>query len=409
MSRRSSILVALLCLHGRAAASANRGQVAARNGYFANDGRRASSWSLNLQVSSVPEADRYRPTSPARRTTRRSANVALTRRMVEQLRGGGDGRQGGGDGSDDPYYGYPNYQDDSDDDYRRGSGGAGAGGEGGGYYPYGGGDYNNDYGNCNSDRYGGSSRPIDDDRGYDYQNYNDNYYNRRDDDGVGRNRRRGSYYDDDERYRENDYGYNQYENDRGSSSYSRKKPRKSTSSSSGLLRAVPDVIRNGNKKYGMMMVGSGMAITAMGMTLFFNKGLMRLGNLLFVGGVPMVIGPTTTMSYFLNPAKVRATGCVVAGIFLVFIGWPLLGILLELFGLLNLFGNMFPLAMYFLRSLPGIGNLFPKNNNARGRQKSKRRDYDDDYYREDRDYEYGDDDGYGDGGAAGGGGGGGYY
>lgn len=405
---RASFLLAFFCLPGAASASRGRAAAAAavQKAFFANDGRRASSWTLSVQLSSAPEDHRYRYTIPrSRRSSRRSANVALTRRTVEQLRGGSDGRRpGGGDDDDDddeekrdPYYGYNNYQDDRDDYYRRG----GDGGDRGGYYSFGG-DYND---NGNSGQYGGSSQSMNDDQEDDYRSYyNNNDSRRRDNDNVGRERRGGSFDDDDERYREDDYGYNQYDD-----SYSRNKSGKSSSSSSpGLSRAMPRVFRKGNKKYGMMMLGSGTALTALGMTMFFNKGLMRLGNLLFVGGVPMFIGATTTMKYFLNPAKARATGCVVAGVFLVFVGWPILGILMELFGLLNLFGNMFPLAMYFVRSLPFFGNLFPKNDN--GRPKSKRRDYDDyDPYERYHDggegRDYGDDDGYG----GGGGGGGGYY
>jgi len=371
-----------------------------------------------VQLSSAPEDQHYhRSTIPrtcirTNRSQRRSASVALTRRTVEQLRGGSDGRRpgggdggGGGDDDDDenerdPYYGYNNYPDDRDDYYRRDGDGGGGGGGGGGYYSFGG-DYND---NDNSGRYGGSSQSMNDDQGDDYRSYNNNNDSRRNNDNVGRERRGRSFYDDDERYREDDYGYNRYDD-----SYSRNKS-SSSSSPAGLSRAMPRVLRKGNKKYGMMMLGSGTALTALGMALVFNKGLMRLGNLLFVGGVPMFIGPTTTMKYFLNPAKARATGCVVAGVFLVFVGWPILGILMEIFGLLNLFGNMFPLAMYFLRSLPGVGSLFPKNDNGRGRPKSKRRDYDDydpyeRYHDEGEEKDYGDDDGYG----GGSGGGGGYY
>lgn len=43
------------------------------------------------------------------------------------------------------------------------------------------------------------------------------------------------------------------------------------------------------------------------------------------------------------------------GIMLVMWGYPVFGMAIEFFGFLNLFGSFFPLALAFLRSLPGIG------------------------------------------------------
>lgn len=126
----------------------------------------------------------------------------------------------------------------------------------------------------------------------------------------------------------------------------------------------------------------------LGISLFFNKTLMRLGNLLFMGGVPMTIGPGRTAGYFLQPKKARATGCLAFGIFLVFVGHPVIGIMLEAFGLLNLFGNLFPFALAIVKQMPIIGPLLnrkPKpsyNNNDQGRGYEDDRDYYDDrqYY-----------------------------
>ena len=92
------------------------------------------------------------------------------------------------------------------------------------------------------------------------------------------------------------------------------------------------------------------------------------------------------MGYFLQPKKARATGCLGCGIFLVLVGHPVIGILLEVFGLLNLFGNMFPLVMMMAKNLPVVGGLFGGNNNGGGGSSSgKRREsrYDDRYYEDD--------------------------
>ena len=120
----------------------------------------------------------------------------------------------------------------------------------------------------------------------------------------------------------------------------------------------------------------------------------------------MTIGPGRTTGYFLQPKKARATGCLMFGIFLVFVGWPIFGIALEVFGLLNLFGNMFPVLMVLLKQMPFVGTVLNggdssssggwrnKSNKGNSRKANSRDRYS--YDDEEEDY-YGDDnrdDGY---------------
>lgn len=101
-----------------------------------------------------------------------------------------------------------------------------------------------------------------------------------------------------------------------------------------------------------------------------------------------MLGPGRTIGYFLQPQKARATGCLGCGIFLVFVGHPVIGILLEIFGLLNLFGNMFPLVMMMAKNLPVVGGLFGGNNNNNGSRGAKRKSrYEDDRYYDDEMYD----------------------
>lgn len=129
----------------------------------------------------------------------------------------------------------------------------------------------------------------------------------------------------------------------------------------------------------------------LGVSLFFNKSLMRIGNLLFIGGVPMTIGPGRTAGYFFQPKKSRATACLALGIFLVFIGSPVFGIILEVFGLLNLFGNMFPVLAVVMKQMPVVGTLFKGS----GKKSSSPKQRDDRYYDDDSNDRYGSGDKYG--------------
>jgi len=238
-------------------------------------------------------------------------------------------------------------------------GGKKAGG-GGNDYNRGSGSYNQDYGkrrDDGDDRYPG--RPG--------QGADGDYYSQRGAAAYGRDDRGEEYYD--------------YYDDRGTSPPRRQQPKEGGSS------LMPSFIRNGNRQVGFALLGSGTVITMLGMSLFFNKTLMRLGNLLFIAGVPITVGPSRTAGYFFKPEKIRATACLGVGIFLVLLGNPVFGIVLEVFGLLNLFGNMFPVVMALARQMPVVGNILNGNNNNRGsstrdRQQRDRRDdrYSDDYY-----------------------------
>lgn len=212
-------------------------------------------------------------------------------------------------------------------------------------------------------------------------NYDDRGYNRNNDDHYS-NQYGNDYYQDDY-YPSHDRG----------SSYD---DREEGSRFGPPSFSMPDIIRTGNKKIGLPVLAIGGALTILGASLFFNKTLMRLGNLFFVAGVPLTIGPGRTAGYFFQPKKARATSCLAAGVILVFVGWPIFGIILEVFGLLNLFGNMFPMALMIMKQMPVIGPLLKgnvgKNNNNNDRYSGARDRYDDsDGYRDDRDrYDDGD-------------------
>ena len=169
---------------------------------------------------------------------------------------------------------------------------------------------------------------------------------------------------------------------------SRSKP-----SGSSTLSNMSTIVRKGDRKIGLSMLGAGGVLTLLGISLFFNKSLLRLGNLLFIAGVPMTIGPGRTAGYFFQPKKSRATGCLLLGIFLVLFGHPMLGIFFEIFGLLNLFGNMFPVAMALIKQLPVVGSIFKAGQNRGGRRSRQTERYEESRSTRDS-YDAGNDDSY---------------
>ncbi|KIJ49584.1 hypothetical protein M422DRAFT_27950 [Sphaerobolus stellatus SS14] len=95
----------------------------------------------------------------------------------------------------------------------------------------------------------------------------------------------------------------------------------------------------------------------LGVMLFFDGALLALGNILFVCGLTLIIGPQKTFYFFARKQKLRGTACFIGGILLVFLKWPFVGMCVETFGFLNLFGDFFPVILTFLRQLPVIGTF----------------------------------------------------
>ncbi|KAJ1999162.1 Golgi Transport [Coemansia thaxteri] len=111
------------------------------------------------------------------------------------------------------------------------------------------------------------------------------------------------------------------------------------------------------QKVGVGLSAFGFALIGLGVVLFFDAGLIAIGNILFLAGVSMIIGFQKALYFFTRRDKLRGSVAFFAGFFLVLVKWSILGILLEAFGFLNLFGDFFPIAINFLRRLPMIGRF----------------------------------------------------
>jgi len=105
------------------------------------------------------------------------------------------------------------------------------------------------------------------------------------------------------------------------------------------------------------LTGFGCVFLLLGVLLLFDRVLLALGNMVLLAGLVLLIGPKKTVRFFTSKAKIRGSVCFLLGILLCLIGWPVVGMLLELFGIMNLFGNLFPILLTFLRQLPLVGAL----------------------------------------------------
>jgi len=111
------------------------------------------------------------------------------------------------------------------------------------------------------------------------------------------------------------------------------------------------------QKIGVGLAGFGFAFLFLGVVLFFDRGLLAIGNILFVVGLALVIGLERTFRFFFQPHKLKATAFFMGGIFIVLMGWPVIGMCVELYGFYYLFSGFLPVVINFLRRVPVIGTI----------------------------------------------------
>lgn len=117
----------------------------------------------------------------------------------------------------------------------------------------------------------------------------------------------------------------------------------------------------------MGLTGFGVFFLFFGMILFFDKALLAIGNvsaaatthitqalrsscpcdlfftvsprpqILFVAGLAFVIGLERTFRFFFQRHKAKATGFFLGGVLVVLLGWPVVGVVLEIYGFFLLF------------------------------------------------------------------------
>tara|TARA_R110002050_G_scaffold264242_1_gene404845 strand:- start:14 stop:469 length:456 start_codon:yes stop_codon:yes gene_type:complete len=108
---------------------------------------------------------------------------------------------------------------------------------------------------------------------------------------------------------------------------------------------------------GMIFTVFGLTFTILGVILFFDAGLILLGNVLFMVGMVFLLGPYKTFTFFSQPKNWKASTCFLAGVVLVIFGYSFFGLIVELFGFIKLFGGFFPYVVMTIRGIPVVGRV----------------------------------------------------
>jgi len=111
------------------------------------------------------------------------------------------------------------------------------------------------------------------------------------------------------------------------------------------------------QKIGVGLAGFGIAFLFLGVLLIFDRGLLAIGNILFICGLGCVIGLERTFRFFFQRHKAKASVAFFGGIVVVLLGYPLIGMVVETYGFILLFSGFFPVAINFLRRVPILGNI----------------------------------------------------
>lgn len=113
-----------------------------------------------------------------------------------------------------------------------------------------------------------------------------------------------------------------------------------------------------NTKIGTGLLFLGCVFLFLGCIFLFDSAMLALGDILFLTGLTLTIGISRTLRFFSRPDRIKGIAAFFGGIFLVFIRWPIFGMMAQLYGLVYLFGQFFPIAAQSMKETPVIGEVF---------------------------------------------------
>jgi uncharacterized membrane protein HdeD (DUF308 family) len=113
-----------------------------------------------------------------------------------------------------------------------------------------------------------------------------------------------------------------------------------------------------NKKIGIGLCGIGVICVILGIMLLFDRTLLALGNVAFLMGLALLLGPAKAVKFFFRKEKWKGTSAYFAGISVIIFGWPFCGFVLEIYGIWKLFAAFLPNVIASLKmTVPGASTV----------------------------------------------------
>ncbi|THY21719.1 Got1-domain-containing protein [Aureobasidium pullulans] len=146
---------------------------------------------------------------------------------------------------------------------------------------------------------------------------------------------------------------------------------------------MPTMWLTDSQKIGVAFCSGGGFFLIGGVIMFFDRSMyvwslhsilgkqliqmnrLAMGNILFLAGITLLLGVQRTFLFFARRQKIKGTAAFVAGIILILLRWPLIGFLVEIYGIFILFGEFFKTIAGFAYNIPVVGPYL-----ARGLQKA---------------------------------------
>ncbi|KAF6842028.1 Protein transport protein GOT1 [Colletotrichum plurivorum] len=110
-----------------------------------------------------------------------------------------------------------------------------------------------------------------------------------------------------------------------------------------------------SQKIGVIFCSGGGFFLIGGVMLFFDRAMLAMGNILFLIGLTIIIGPQKTLLFFARKQKAKGTAAFFGGLALILLRWPLIGFCVELYGIMVLFGDFLGTIAAFARNIPVVG------------------------------------------------------
>ncbi|KAK3190487.1 Golgi Transport [Lecanicillium sp. MT-2017a] len=109
------------------------------------------------------------------------------------------------------------------------------------------------------------------------------------------------------------------------------------------------------QKIGVVFCSGGGLFLIGGVMFFFDRAMLAMGNILFLIGLTIIIGPHKTLLFFARKQKAKGTAAFFVGLLLILMKWTFIGFLVEGYGIVILFGDFLGTIANFARGIPVIG------------------------------------------------------
>ncbi|KAK6436266.1 Golgi Transport [Oleoguttula sp. CCFEE 5521] len=129
---------------------------------------------------------------------------------------------------------------------------------------------------------------------------------------------------------------------------------------------MPTLWLSDSQKIGVAFCSGGIFFLIFGLILFFDRALLAMGNILFLIGITLLLGPQRTFVFFARKNKWKGSLAFWAGIVLILVKWTLIGMVVEGYGMFVLFGEFFKTIAGFAYNIPVVGPYLAKGLQVAG-------------------------------------------